>query len=105
MCSNPTVICQKIIKTIYDKMQSNEKTVLTTIRFIEMCGYVAIRILGYLDTTVYRELKRRNYLTEARKENCKNKKNTNDSKKSARKSASSTILESNVSISIFYFKY
>lgn len=92
MCSNPTVICQNIIKIIYEKMQSTEKTLLIIIRFIEFCGTIAVRILGYLDNSIYRELKRRNYLTEAIKENSKNKKN-NNSKQNKGKSATLSMLD------------
>ncbi|RZC35597.1 condensin complex subunit 1, partial [Asbolus verrucosus] len=75
VCSKPTEVCEKILKKIHEKLKQSQKTLLLTTRFCQLLGYLAIKMLGFLDNTVYRELKRRNYLREARKENDKNKTN------------------------------
>lgn len=37
------------------------------IRFCQMCGYIALKHLEFMDDTVYKELKRRNFVRDERK--------------------------------------
>lgn len=51
------------------------------IRLCQMCGYIALKHLEFMDDTVYKELKRRNHVRDERKK----EKNEKDSKKSKKK--------------------
>ncbi|KAJ3659541.1 hypothetical protein Zmor_011225 [Zophobas morio] len=91
VCSKPMEIAEKMMQQINERLKDLPRAMFLIVRLCELLGCMAVKLLGYLDNSVYRELKRRNYLREERKKESKNKKNGRKSKK-ARKS----ILETSV---------
>jgi hypothetical protein len=80
VCSKPIEVGEKILKQVDHRLKESPKFMFLIIRFCELLGCLAIKLLGYLDNNVYRELKRRNYLREERKKTTKNKKNKRNSR-------------------------
>ena len=102
VCSKPMEIAEKMMQQINERLKDLPRAMFLIVRLCELLGCMAVKLLGYLDNSVYRELKRRNYLREERKKENKNKKNGRKSKK-ARKSIleTSVLSESSVVSSSF----
>ncbi|KAF5285204.1 hypothetical protein FQR65_LT13319 [Abscondita terminalis] len=79
LCSKPEKVCEDIVESVLQMLLtdlSNEPT-LDTYSIMQLChllGELALKELNFLDESVYKELKRRNYIREERKCNTKNTK-------------------------------
>lgn len=89
VCSKPYSICEEFTKNILNQlnkiqMDSGMKELdrFLIIRLVHIFGEMALKLLNFLDETVYKELKRRHYVREERKEE---KKVGNGKKKSKKK--------------------
>ncbi|KAK4878019.1 hypothetical protein RN001_010525 [Aquatica leii] len=98
LCSKPEKICEEIIEKVMniittDLSQNSKIDGYTLNQISHLLGEVALKQLNFLDESVYKELKRRNYIREERKCKSKNKK-INISKiqnaSSAKRAANST---------------
>lgn len=82
MCDQPDQICTDLLKLFYNKLyDSQEQTgdgievrVYQLLQFITFVGHVGISELVYLDVTVYKELKRRNFVREGAVQKTRSKK-------------------------------
>lgn len=77
---HPDLLCEKLITLFYQILTKDENVCCFKLtNFIYLLGEVALKQFVYLDSTVYKELKRRN--------NIRNKKEKDKKKKNSRQSA------------------
>lgn len=88
MCSKPEVIIEDLLNHVLicmhrKQVESSDFNLpnYVLIRLCQMCGYIALKHLEFMDDTVYKELKRRNHVRDERKK----EKNEKESKKSKKK--------------------
>lgn len=88
MCSKPEIICEDFLNLILTSMRKKQEespdfnlTHHVLIRLCQICGYIALKHLEFMDDTVYKELKRRNHVRDERRK----EKNKNECKKSKKK--------------------
>ncbi|XP_044255431.1 condensin complex subunit 1 isoform X2 [Tribolium madens] len=98
LCSKPMEILEKMLKEIDQRFRKRSKELVLIIRLLELLGCVAVKFLEYLDNSVHRELKRRNFLREERKKS--NKKNTRKVKRQSSLLDTSATSESSLNGSI-----
>lgn len=74
MCSKPEQICEEVLNHILSSLAKKQSESpdfnlpnYILIRFCQMCGYIALKHLEFMDDTVYKELKRRNFIRDERK--------------------------------------
>ncbi|KAB0791130.1 hypothetical protein PPYR_02930 [Photinus pyralis] len=79
LCSKPEKICEDLVENLFNSLRtelSNNPTLdgYLIIQITHLLGEIAVKELNFLDESVYKELKRRNYIREERKCTTKNKK-------------------------------
>lgn len=105
MCSKPDQICNAFAGNVMNKIQekaeeSETKDVdsFVLIRFCVLLGELALRHYGYLDGTVYNELKRRAQEREEEKSHKKSNTRRSSTATEARKLLNSTVSYNGISI-------
>ncbi|KAF5285103.1 hypothetical protein FQA39_LY16792 [Lamprigera yunnana] len=76
LCSKPEKICEQILDAVVNMLStqtSNTMESYVVMQLVHLLGKVALQQLNFLDETVYKELKRRNYIREERKCSSKNR--------------------------------
>lgn len=98
MCKKPEQVCQVLLNSVYPtlvKMSQEGKDKIQNfvlIRVCQMCGFIALKQLEFMDDSVYKELKRRQNMRDGQK-----KKKSSDKKNTSRHNATDMSV---VSISI-----
>lgn len=100
MCDS---IIQIVCNDIQKELESNEGTLtcFMLIRIIHLFGEIAIRQFHYLDENIYKEMKRRNYVLENKKNKNRGLNTTTGKSRKASEQLDSSI--STVSLRKLYF--
>nr|CAI5825010.1 unnamed protein product [Callosobruchus analis] len=82
MCEKPELLCEELLTRIVDefvkrKAETQKLPVYPLIRLCQLCGCIALKHLVFMDSSVYKELKRQQNMAE--------KKNEKDKKKQEKK--------------------
>lgn len=116
MCAKPEIVCENLLNYIIASLAKKQKESpefnlpnYVLIRLCQMCGFIALKHLEFMDDTVYKELKRRGNVREERKrgnDEGKSKKKKRPGRKSlAANTASEAGLINSTMVSTFFKRY